>query len=388
MTRILSTLVPVALAAAVLGALAGCAPVHGHHSPSGSPSTPSALVTGRAADTIEPQPGLDIDCAGLVDRSALAAAFPSGVRSVDPLVTQGGFGPDIENAIMLQAAGGISCEWNNGQPFSQGPEDVSRYAGLRLSVLPRAASQWALYDAERGAAGEGFQCNTTSPPPLICWSEKMVGTTWVSMTLEGVHGQAEARALATSIGSAVAAALPGAAGWGPPSGTKTFGECMQLLTPAQVAADLGVTAVPMQLTAEPAGGWSIEAAARAQVDAIGCLFQYPDNDSIVGQVNWLRGGAWAYDRGIAAVGDGWGAPAPVSIAGLATGDRAEIGCTDPSLGDEESADLCTVDLLLGGNWIQVVIEPSNLDDYVTADVRAAALAVAGHLVGSFNAHAH
>lgn len=387
MTRILSILVPVALAGAVLGALVGCAPVHGHHSPSGSPSTPSALVTGRAADTAEPQPGLDIDCAGLVNPAALAAAFPAGVRSVDPLVTQGGFGPDIEDAIMLQAAGGIDCEWNNGLPFSQGAEDVSRYAGLRLSVLPRATSQWALYDAERGAAGEGFQCNTTAPP-LICSSEQLIGTTWVSMTLEGVGGQPEARSLATSIGSAVTAARPGAARWTPPSGTKTFGGCAQLLTPAQVASDLGVTAVPMQLNAEPAGGWSIAAAARAQVDAIGCLFQYPGNDSVVGQVNWLRGGAWAYGRGIAAVGGGWGTPAPTSIAGLATGDRAEVGCTDPSLGDEESANLCTVDLLLGGNWIQVIVEPSNLDDHVTVDVRTAALAIAGHLVSAFNAQAH
>jgi len=388
MTRILHTLVPLAVVAAVLGALAGCAPVHGHHSPGGSPSTPSALVTGRAADTAEPQPGLDIDCAGLVDPAALAAAFPAGVRSVDPLVTQGEFGPDIEDGIMLQAAGGISCEWNNGLRFSEGAEDASRYAGLRLSVLPRAASQWALYDAERGATGEGFQCYTAAPPPLICSSEQLIGTTWVSMTLENVGGQSEARSLVTSINSVVAAARPGAARWTPPSGTKTFGECTQLLTPSQVAGDLGVTAVPMQLNAEPAGGWSIEAAARAQVDAIGCLFQYPDNDSVVGEVNWLRGGAWAYDRGIAAVGVGWGTPAPTSIASLASGDRAEIGCTDPSLGDEESANICTVDLLLGGNWIQVIIEPSNLDDYVTVDVRTAALAVASQLVSAFNAHAH
>jgi len=387
MTRILSTLVHVVLAGVVLSALAGCTPVPGHHAPSGSPSTPTALVTGRAADTAEPQPALDIDCAGLVDPAALAAAFPAGVRSVDPLVTQGGFGPDIENSIVLQAAGGIGCEWNNGLPFSQGPEEPSRYAGLRLSVLPYATSQWALYDAERGSAGEGFQCNTTTTP-LICWSDQLVGTTWVSMTLEGVSGTSVARSLATSIDSAVTAARPGAARWTPPSGTKTFGDCTQLLTPAQVATDLGVTAVPMQLNAQPAGGWSIDAAAEAQVDAIGCLFQYPDNDSIVGQVNWLRGGAWAYDRGIAAVAAGWGAPAPTSIAGLASGDRAEIGCTDPSRGDEESADICTVDLLLGGNWLQVIIEPSNLDDYITVDVRTAALAVAGHLVSAFNAHAH
>ena len=72
--------------------------------------------------------------------------------------------------------------------------------------------------------------------------------------------------------------------------------------------------------------------------------------------------------------------------GLAAGDRAQIRCLDPSL-NEDGAGECTVDLELGGNWIQVIYSP-NPGDLATADLRTGALAVAAHLVSGYNAHAH
>lgn len=387
MTRTLAVLVPLVGAAALLAALTGCTPVvPGSPAPSGSASTPSAIITGSAADTSEPQPALNIDCPGLVDSTALAGAFPAGVHSVDPLVTQGSLGPDIQSIDVVQAAGGITCEWNNGLPMGGSPDGDSQYVGLQLAVLPRAATGWAGY-AAAFPAGVGFQCNSTTPA-LNCWSEQLVGTTWVSMTMFGVGGQTDARTLTASINSTVSSATAGAPAWTPPSGTKTFGDCTQLLTPAQVATDLGVTDVGIEFSVDPIGGVSFDSAARTNADAVGCVFQYTGEDESVGQVHWLRGGSWAYDRSLAAVPAGWGVLGPATIAGLAAGDRAQIRCIDPTAGDEESVMSCAVDLVLGGNWIQVLVEPSQYDPYLTANPRTAALAIATQLVSAFNAQAH
>ena len=159
------------------------------------------------------------------------------------------------------------------------------------------------------------------------------------------------------------------------------------LTPSQVATDLGVTDTTIVFSTGD-GGWSLQAAARENANAVGCLFQYAGDDSIAGQVTWLRGGAWAHDAAIAASNPGWGTPTPASIAGLAAGDRATVRCNAPDPSAEEYTPVCTVDLLLGGNWLQVVIEPNPGDLHFTAEPRAAALGVAAQLVSGFNAHAH
>lgn len=378
MTRPLAVLVPVAAAAVLILALTGCTP-GSDPTPSGSASTPSAIITGAAADTAVPQPIIDFDCNSLGASAAFGAAYGAVLHRVDPVLRQS----DIPDADVLQTLGGVSCEWSNGVPFGGGGGGGGTlYVGVQLAVLPNAASQWAHYDSTYGAAGEGVQCNSTAGA-LDCWSEQLVGTNWVSLTMFGVSGEAQARALAAATATAVSSAGPGAPVWTPPSGTTIFGDCTQLLTPSQVATDLGVTGATIQFT-HGAGGWSIEAAARENADAVGCLFQYAGEDSVAGQVNWLRGGGWAYDAGVAA--SGWGTPAAAPIAGLASGDRAMIRCTDPST-SEEGGTVCTVDLELGGNWIQVVVAPYP-GEHATADVRTASLAIATHLVSGYNAHAH
>jgi len=256
--------------------------------------------------------------------------------------------------------------------------------GIPTVFLPNAATQWAHYDATYGAAGEGVRCNST-PTGVNCISDQLVGTTWVELYMFGVTAEAPSRALAASIATAVSAAAPGAAAWTPPSGTTTFGDCTQLLTPSQVATDLGVTGGGIVFT-QPAGGYSIQAAAQQIAHAEGCLLQYADEDNTAGQITWLRGGAWAFDAALAAADPGSGAITPAPIAGLAAGDRAQIRCLDPSL-NEDGAGECTVDLELGGNWIQVIYSP-NPGDLATADLRTGALAVAAHLVSGYNAHAH
>ena len=344
-------------------------------------------MTGAAADTSVPQPALDLDCAHLFALPAFNVAYgPGTLHPVDVLVSQGVNSANIPDADVLQTVGGISCDWSNGAPAVSTDGDGTAPVEVTLSVLPNAAAQWTRYDAAYGAAGEGVQCYAPDIA-LNCWSEQLVGTNWVELYMFGVGGDAEAHALAAAIGTAVSSAGPGAAAWTPPSGTTTFGDCTQLLTPAQVAADLGVTGTTILFT-NGDGGWSIQAAARENANAVGCMFQYADEDNVVGQVTWLRGGAWAHDAAVAASAPGWGAPAPASIAGLAAGDRSQIRCNAPDPAAEEFTPVCTVDLLLGGNWLQVVIEPDPGDAHITVDVRAAALAVAGHVVSGYNAHAH
>ncbi|MEO6115775.1 MAG: hypothetical protein ABIP33_05270, partial [Pseudolysinimonas sp.] len=349
-------------------------------------TTPSAIVTGRAADTAVPQPVLDLDCARLFSLPAFAAAYGAAdvLHPVDVLGSEGFNTNLIPDADVLQTLGGISCDWSAGPPTSV-DGDMAAPVEVTLAVLPNAAAQWAHFDASYGAANEGVHCY--APGPLNCWSDQLVGTNWVEIYMYGVGGEPEANALATAINTAVSSAGPGAAAWTPPHGTKTFGDCTQLLTPAQVATDLGVTATTIAFTTGE-GGWSLREGAQANANAVGCLFQYADSDNTVGQVTWLRGGAWAHDAAIAASNPGWGSPAPAAIAGLAADDSATIRCNAPDPAAEEYTPVCTVDLLLGGNWLQVVISPDPGDDHLTATPRAAALAVAAHLVSGFNAHAH
>jgi len=385
MTRPLTLVIPVAAAAVLIAALTGCTPAHGPRpAPSGSASTPSALVTGIAADTSVPQPALDIDCARLFSAPTFAASFTAAVHPVDPLATQASGSPNIPDVDVLQAVGGISCEWSNGIPYIGFHGDGPYYVGAQLSILPNAATQWAEYDRTYGPAGEGVQCNST-PTGLNCVSDQLVGSTWVELYMFGVTAEAPSRALAASIATAVSAAGPGAAAWTPPRGTTTFGDCTQLLTPSQVATDLGVTGAGILFT-QPAGGYSIQTATQQIAHAEGCLLQYTDEDNTAGQITWLRGGAWAYDAALAAADPGAGAITPAPIPGLAAGDRAQVRCLDPSL-NEDGAGECTVDLELGGNWIQVIYSP-NPGDLATADLRTGALAVAAHLVAGYNAHAH
>ncbi len=374
-----------AAAAVLIAALTGCTPGP-HPAPSGSASTPAPLVTGVAADTAAPQPAIDLDCARLFASPAFAAAYGAGtLHPVDVLVSQGGYSNLIPDADVLQTVGGISCDWSNGAP---GPVDGGGSAPVEvtLALLPNAAAQWARFFGIYGAAVAGVHCDTPNGE-VNCSSDQLVGTNWIELYMFGVGGEPEARALAAAVGTAVSSAGPGAAAWTPPSGTTSFGDCAQLLTPGQVAGDLGVTGTSILFTTGD-GGWSIQAAARENANAVGCLFQYADEDSTVGQVTWLRGGSWAHDAAIAASNSGWGTPAPASIAGLASGDRASIRCNAPDPAAEEFTPICTVDLLLGGNWLQVVISPDPGDAHITVDPRVAALAVAAHLVSGYNAHAH
>ena len=385
MTRPLAVLAPVAAAAVLIAALTGCTPGP-LPTPSGSASTPTDLVTGAAADTSVPQPILDLDCARLFALPAFAAAYGAAdvLHPVDVLGSEGFNTNLIPDADVIQTLGGLSCDWSAGPPTSV-DGDLSAPVEVTLAVLPNAATQWARYDTSYGAASEGVHCY--APGALNCWSDQLVGTNWVEIYMYGVGGEPEADTLAAAINAAVSSAGPGAAAWTVPHGTKTFGDCSQLLTPAQVATDLGVTVTTIAFTTGE-GGWSIQEAARANADAVGCLFQYADSDNTVGQVTWLRGGAWAHDAAIAASNPGWGAPTAAPLAGLASGDSATIRCNAPDPAAEEFTPVCTVDLLLGGNWLQVVVSPDPGDDHITADPRAAALAVAAHLVSGFNAHAH
>lgn len=385
MTGPLAVLAPVAAAAVLIAALTGCTPGP-LPAPSGSATTPAATVTGAAADTSVPQPILDLDCARLFALPAFAAAYGAAdvLHPVDVLAGQGNDSSNIPDADVIQTLGGISCDWSAGAPTSV-DGDGSAMVEVTLAILPNAATQWARFASTYGAGGTGVHCY--APGALNCWSDQLVGTNWVELYMYGVGGEPEADALAAAIATAVSSAGPGAPTWTPPSGTKTFGDCTQLLTPAQVATDLGVTGTTIVFT-NGDGGWSIQAAARENANAVGCLLQYADEDNIAGQVTWLRGGSWAHDAAIAASNPGWGTPAAASIAGLASGDRATVRCNAPDPAAEEFAPVCTVDLLLGGNWLQVVLAPTPGDPHFMTDVRASALAVAADLVSGFNAHAH
>ncbi len=354
--------------------LAACTP------PAGEP-TPTPIVDGveptptPTPATIDPlagpEPVIGIECDGILSTSSLASAFPSGVSPIDAGQSYMGSIPTLSLSYTVRSLGGLACEWNNGAPGQISPGGSNpAYAGVIVLVLPNATTQWARYESiYSSSGGVGSYCSPSSVPSY-CSTNQIVGTSWVEVTVVGGASDATGTALGTEALSSIAAAGPGAAPWSPPSGTLALpAECSGVVSDAAVQSALGISE-PV-VASVGGGGWSLQAGARENWGGPHCYWSFVGADAGVGSLSTIRGGAWAWNE-VSSTLTFPSTPASAAIAGLAPGDEAWLRC---AAADE----YCVIDLIIGGNWVEVHIWR---DAGPSVDKRAGALAVGAAIVAT------
>lgn len=360
------------LVAGIGASLVACAPPDPEPTPTPPPTSAAPTPTPTADSLSAPAPLIDVPCAELVSAATLTSAFTTPVTAIDPAESLMGAYPTIAPTYAVRSLGGLTCEWNNGQPQSFTGGSSATYVGVRVIVLPNATSQWDRFIDYYGAEAEGDYC-ASGGPTFYCSTDALVGSTWVEVIMFGAVSDVEASALGAEVVAGITAAGPGAELWAPPAGTAALpADCPGVVSDAAVQAALGLD-VPIQ-AASGGGGWSIEAGARENWGGPGCFWAFLDADAGVGSLATLPGGAWAWDEArefitLPAI------PESVGIAGLAAGDEAWLRC---AAGD----DYCLIDLVIGGNWVEAYVWPDDVGGAVPMDRRAGALAIGAAIVAA------
>ena len=356
------------VAGATLLLLTGCAP--SAPTPVASPTAESATPTPTpTVETVSaPEPRLDLTCDQLAATLPLSATFATPVSSVSRARTEYGAHPGRPEEYVVRSVGGLVCEFSNGQPQSRVRGGNPAYVGVRVLVLPEPGAQWDRYVDYYGidATGTPF-CSTSSGSPS-CQLDALVANRWVDVVLYGAVSEAAGSTLANAVATAVSSAGAGAAPWSPPSDTLALpDECGAYISGASLQAITGVT-IPVAPVASVGGGWSLWAGAEVIDDSPSCSLAFEGYEYGIGTLNVLRGGEWAWDEARTLV-----TSTPVTVAGLGADDEAWLRC-----GPADA--WCIVDLLLGGNWLELYLYE---DDFGGAfDQRAAAEAITAEVVAN------
>ena len=167
------------------------------------------------------------------------------------------------------------------------------------------------------------------------------------------------------------AAGPGADPWVAPSDTLALpADCEALVAVSAVRTALGVSRTLVSGSA--AGGWSLPAGADVNAGIPSCGWFYQDADATVGWVRYLPAGVWAFTEAFPALATP-SSPTPLALTGLGADDEAWIRC---AAGNAE----CTIDLVIGGNWVEFDLGPEEGLGPVTADRVVAGTEIAQTIV--------
>ncbi len=356
--------------------LAACTPPGAEPTPPATP-TPSgstATPTPTAEALSVPEPVIGVTCAELLPAAAVAAAFPDTLAVADAAHSTLADGATIVAAYVARSLGGIACEWNNGQVYSDSRGSNPDYSGVRVIVLPNAGAQWDRYVDYYGSDGLGLFCSEAfAPYPVGCSGNDLVGGHWVDTTIFDASSAAAATTLHSTILAAVGAAGPGADAWTAPADTLAIpSTCDAIVATSSVQSALGVAET--LVASGPAGGWSLRAGADVNAAVVNCSWLYFDADAGVGNLRVLPAGSWAWAEAYPALTVP-AAPEPLVVAGLEADDEAWIRCAS---GNTE----CVIDLVVGGNWLEFEIWAEDGLARVTADRRAGASTIAQAIVDS------
>jgi len=342
------------VSAAVLALLSGCAP----GSPTPLTSTSPESGTPSPAETVEagehPVPGFGDGCAALVPMSLITAISPDANTPHDMLATEYAAFPSIPQHAAIAQAGGLLCEWSNGEPYTS-QMGTSGFRGIQLSVLPDAAQGWITFTDYYGldpAVGQVY----CSGSDFYCGFDFFESGYWFNAeafvsetpgTLENVQALVDhLRRQALAFG---AAAEP----WMPAGHVVVPNDCAIIL-PGSVVDEVFGAGHSLDEN-DGGGGWSIWAEGFLRNSDTGCGW-FNETQSI--GTSWLNGGAWL----AAELGATDGSPLPLD--GLASDDSATITC---------DAAGCDVTLIVAGNWFDVNATGS-------PDDSSAATRLASHLV--------
>lgn len=316
--------------------LSGCTPTTPEETPTGIPSgtTPATPSPTPSAEASAPTPRFAITCSDL--NLPAAGTFTAAITPQDPIALYAGAVGSLPRLTPIQAIGGLLCDISNGVPHASAAGSAPGYVGVLLSILPRAADQWARYAATYQIAGtRGFVCNDAA-----CTGDELIGEYWLSAEGRGVANGAALDSYLVSIATLIAALPASAPAWTPPATTIRLGStCADIIPDTDVSAATGVSVVALS----GGGGWSAWAAARAEISAASCFWGVDGAEHGPGSLAAIPGGDWAA-RSYLLIATVPTAPASITLAGLAAGDSASLRCSPSE---------CFLDLVAGGNWIEV-----------------------------------
>lgn len=361
-------------AAVVVGAtlliLAGCAP--GAPTPSASPTSTPAEPT--PTPTIEPasapEPRLDLTCDELAASLPLAATFSSPVSTRSRAETEYGAHPSVPEEYLVRSVGGLVCEFSNGQPQSRVRGSNPDYVGARILVLPDPGAQWDAFVAYYGFSGTRWVSCFADAGATSCTFDALGGDRWVDVSIAGAASETAAVALGDAVLAAVTSAGPGAAAWTPPADTLALPDpCTDYISNASLQTAAGFAA-PFILEARSSGGggFSLFGGAQEINGSPSCFWAFASADAGIGTLTVLRGGEWAWTEAESIVSS-----TALTVAGLAADDEAWLRC-----GPSDA--WCVVDLVLGGNWIELYLWED--DPGVPFDRRAAIQNIAAEVVAN------
>ena len=299
------------------------------------------------------------------------------VTLVQPAALAAGDLADASNLIpssdYIREAGGIDCIWSTGPVDHSEATDVTVPSYLEITVQFDAAHAWSIEGPAMGAEnGDAGECDVDGVGS-ICQLDHLVGTgTWIDIL--GRHstgGGNEIGSLHDSVIAAVTAAGTPSAPIVPQVGTLTLGtQCTDFASTGAVQTALGTSAaIAASTPSQGADDYEpipVEYAAQDSLKDHPCTFT--SGSTTVAQVAWLPGGAWAWAEDKTQTL----ADAPLQslqLAGLGVHGGAWIRCA-------ASDASCVVDLVLGGDWIEVAIPATS----VATNKRSAATALAQAVV--------
>lgn len=365
------TIAAVASGAALL-LLSGCTPAT--PTPTASPTvevstTPTPTPTVESISAPEPRIGLDCDALGAA--LPLATSLVQPVTTVSRAQTEYGAHPSRPEEYLVRSAGGLVCEYSNGQAQSDIRGSNPAYVGVRILVLPDPGAQWDRYVDYYSVPGTRDSYCVTETLGSTCYFNGLGGNRWADIVTVGARDAGAGMAIIEDAFRTIATAAPGAEPWAPPADTLALPDaCNAYVTPTQLQSATGLS-VPLTTSGFGGGGWSLRGGAAAIDGSPSCFWSFAGADAGIGTLEVLRGGAWAWAEAREIVGS-----TAITVAGLGDADEAWLRC---GTGDV----WCVVDLILGGNWVQLHLwedDPGEPLDRRTAIQHIAAIVVAN--VGS------
>jgi hypothetical protein len=318
-----------------------------------------------------PKSFVKLNCDSLVATSVIDAGIAEPVALLPvvtdqfSLLTDGFPSTDEPGTFALTQIKGISCEWSNGKPAVLEGATNPEFAGVVISILPNAATEWASFQSTSPDSQLTDSCYFDSYlKGTSCVINTLHNGSWYDVQIDGLDVPSGASAavqkhaahlILDAATNAVDAAAADASSWVTATGTIPLAtnDCSQFLTETQAsnAAGFGIVnhveAVDpaVKISSVSAGAWK-----RANLDECSWT-KAVDPDELYSSefiLEWLPGGEWAWNE-IKAAGLPGNAK-PLAVPGLKTGESAYIQCG--TYGDE-----CQVDLIVGHNWIWLYSYP-------------------------------
>jgi hypothetical protein len=372
------------LAAVTIIALAGCAPAV-----TGPTSTPSHAVKHTPVkhhlppplDTTAPAAQITTPCSSLITPSELTDWQGSGTTAIAPALVAAGdlADPSMQLPVSdyVRAAGGLDCLWSAG-PFDHYNADPSAAPSyLEITVQFAATIEYNLNAASTGASGgRAGECDQDDPGS-ICQLDDLVGGTWIEIySRKAVGTGAGANGIGTiedSVLAAVTAAGTPTGAPAPQSGTTPLGtSCADFASTTAIQTAVGSSAALTASTPAQPQSFGSALATPIWFPAQDVLKDHPcvftSGSTVQATISWIPGGAWAWNEDRSQTL----AEPPLQslkLSGEGPNDTASIRCAS-------SDAACTVDLIVGGNWIEATVPATGTAE----NKRAAVTAVAGAIV--------